>query len=155
MSIYNQDSIGPHMLNYPAYRLEIKNSQKGAFIKMKLFTSYFHTNSLPFTHSLLKKHLPEVLLTKCFNDSGLPFDKEVENTEIGHLFEHIILEYLCQRKIESGHKRASFRGVTNWNWREDERGTFNIEIGLKPQDIIYFQYALEKSIKLLDKLIVN
>lgn len=153
MSIFNNTNIHPHLMDSKSYKLEVKNSQNGTYIKMIMLTNYFHTNSLPLTHKVLKKNLPGVLATKCFNDSGLPFDSEVKNTEIGHLFEHIILEYLCQRKIKNGYKSASFRGVTNWNWRQDVRGTYHIEIDVKPQDIIYFEYALEESVKLLDKIL--
>jgi len=155
MSIFNNADIHPFLMDSKSYKLEIKNSQKGTYIKMIMLTDFFHTNSLPSTHEVLEENLPGVLLTKCFNDSGLPFDSEVKNTEIGHLFEHIILEFLCQKKIQSGSKKASFRGVTNWNWREDQRGTYHIEIDVKPADIIYFQYALEESVKLLNKILPN
>ncbi len=153
MSTFDQKDINPNQVSSPFYTLAIKNSTNGTQIKMSLMTDYYHTNSLPSTSRFLEKTLPEVLETKCFNDSNLPFDMEVKNTEIGHLFEHILLEYLCQTKIRDGHQRASFRGLTNWNWRKDPKGTFHITIDTKPKDIIYFEYALEKSIELLNKIL--
>lgn len=153
MSILDNQNINPYLLNAKAYQLAVKNSNRGTSIKMSLYTNYYHTNSLPKTNTILEDILPQVLKTQCFNELNLPFDSEVRNTEIGHLFEHILLEYLCQEKIANGYKRASFRGVTKWNWRKDAKGTFNIVIKVNPSDIIFFQYALEKSIKLLDKIL--
>ncbi len=153
MSILDNQVINPYLLDSQSYQLAIKSSQKGpTTITMSLFTPYFHTNHLPDTHSILSTNLPEVLRTQCFNDSNLPFDIEVKNTEIGHLFEHIILEYLCQIKIKNGHKKASFRGVTNWNWKKDLKGTYHIKIGLKPEDLIFFETALRKSVRLLNRI---
>lgn len=156
MSILDNQTINPYLLDSQNYQLAIKSSRNGvATITMSLFTSYFHTNHLPNTHNILNENLPEVLRTQCFNDSDLPFEIEVKNTEIGHLFEHIILEYMCQIKIKNGYKKASFRGVTNWNWKKDVRGTFHIKIGIKPEDIIFLESALEKSMKLLNKLLTT
>ena len=155
MSILNQKNINPSFLASPFYNLAVKNSTSGTQIKMSLSTNYFHTNYLPKTSGLLEKLLPEVLETKCFNDMNLPFNEEVKNTEIGHLFEHILLEYMCQMKIRDGHQKATFKGLTNWNWKRDPRGTFHITIGTKPADIIYFEFALEKSIELLNKILAR
>lgn len=153
MSILDQQNINPTLVSSPFYNLAVKNSAYGTQIKMTLTTDYFHTNYLPKTSRLLERLLPEVLETKCFNDMNLPFNEEVKNTEIGHLFEHILLEYLCQVKIGDGYQRASFKGLTNWNWKKDPRGTFHITIETKPKDIIYLQYALEKSIELLNRIL--
>lgn len=155
MSILDDQNINPYLLSSEDYQLAIKNSSKGTFIKMSLFTDFYHTNSLPKTSYVLEEHLPQVLKTQCFNELNLPFYSEVKNTEIGHLFEHILLEYLCQEKIASGFKKASFRGVTRWNWRNEAKGTFHIVIKLKPADIIYFQYALSKSIELLNRILAK
>lgn len=154
MSIRDTRSINPLQLNEKEYNLAIKYLPNQTFIKMSLTIPYFYTTSLPHTYNILKESLPTVLKTECFNDSNLPFDKEVKNTEIGHLFEHIILEYLCQLKIKEGYKRALFKGVTNWNWKKDAKGTFRIYINLRPKDVIYFEMALEKSIKLLNKILL-
>src|SRR4051812_19075040 len=128
MSILNNQTINPYLLSSQNYQLAIKNSSSGTFIKMSLFTDYYHTNSLPQTSPILQEELPPVLKTQCFNELNLPFSSEVKNTEIGHLFEHILLEYLCQEKIADGYKKASFRGVTRWNWKNEAKGTFHIMI---------------------------
>jgi hypothetical protein len=155
MSIKNSRDINPLLVNQENYNLAIRHMSTYTSIQMSLLTPYYHTTYLPNTYKTLKTLLPSVLKTECFNDSGLPFDTEVKNTEIGHLFEHILLEYLCQLKIKGGHKRASFRGVTNWNWKRDARGTFHISIDISPKDVIYLDIAMEKSIVLLNKILAH
>lgn len=155
MSIRDNRDINPLLISEKQYSLAVKHLSYQTSIRMNLNTSYFHTSHLPYTYDILKSNLPTVLNTECFNDSNLPFSEEVKNTEIGHLFEHIILEYLCQLKIREGHRKALFRGVTNWNWKKDTRGTFHIFINLKPADVIYLDLALEKSIGLLNKILSN
>lgn len=155
MSTILDSNINPYFLLNPNYQLAVKYSKKITYIKMSLFTDFYHTNSLPQTTEILRQNLPSVLATQCFNEYNLPFKHEVKNTEIGHLFEHIILQYLCQEKIARGYKKASFRGVTKWNWKNEARGTFNIQIGLNPADIIYLDLALTKSIELLNKILIR
>lgn len=154
MSILSVRTINPNELASDNYKLAIKISRNGTTnITMALLTSFYHTSFLPRTQEILHSNLPEVLKTQCFNDSDLPFNIEVKNTEIGHLFEHIILEYMCQLKIANGYKKASFRGVTKWNWRKDARGTFHIKIDVRPTDIIFLENALQKSMALLNRIL--
>ncbi len=119
---------------------------------MLSYTSIINTRDIPFTYTILEKQLPSILIAQCFNDEGLPFSQEVKMTEIGHLFEHIMLEYLCILKLANGHSKATFRGETNWNWKRDLRGTFHIHInaGIKHEEI--FDEALTNSIELLVKI---
>jgi hypothetical protein len=153
MTIISNNNINPYMLNANLYQLAVRKSNQETNIKMSLLTNYYHTNSLPNTHSILEDALPAVLRTECYNDSNLPFSEEVRNTEIGHLFEHILLEYLCQMKISNGYKKASFRGLTSWNWRKDAKGTYHITIQAKPEDTLFFKEALRRTIKLVNKII--
>ena len=95
---------------------------------------------------ILQRNLPQVLDALCFNDSNLPFDIEVKNTEMGHLFEHIILEYMCEEKIKNGFPKASFKGVTNWNWKKDIQGTFHIQIEIEPADLEFFEVAFDEDV---------
>jgi len=155
MSIIESQQINPHLLTHKEYRLAIKNSQSGTLITMFLQTPFFHTKHLPKTHKILSSDLPQVLRTQCFNELDLPFNVEVKNTEIGHLFEHILLEFLCQIKIKNGFSKASFRGVTKWNWKKDAKGTFHIKIETQPEDLIFFESALSKSMTILNKILLS
>jgi len=142
--------------NYGQYKLAVSNiSSKETNIVMLLNTPYFHTKHLPETHTILEGTIPQILYNKCFNDSNLPFKDEVKNTEIGHLFEHIILEYLCQIKVRNGHGKASFAGVTEWNWKRDVKGTYHIKIHMNKRDKIFFKTALNESVNLLNKILIS
>jgi hypothetical protein len=116
-------------------------------------TPYLSTNLLPKTKNILKKTLPTVLLTECFNSEGLAFSKEVKNTEIAHLFEHILLEYLCLEKISQGFSSASFSGRTHWNWIKYPKGSFFITITIEKTDLKFLPISIEKSINLLEKIL--
>lgn len=135
------------------YSLLISQRNFQAQITMSLFTDYYHTGSLPHTHDHLVKNLPGVLKSKCFNEEDLPFEKEVLNTEIGHLFEHVLLEYLCNTKISQGAKKALFRGLTSWNWKKDAKGTFHITIYMNPEDAHLLSIALNKTISLVNRIL--
>ena len=133
--------------------LLIKQEKNSARIQMMISDSVT-TADLPLTFQIIKTFLPSVLTSDCFNDLSLPFHKEIKNTEIGHLFEHILLEYMCQLKIAKGHRSAVFAGKTKWNWEREPMGTFHIHINCKPKDADIFPTALNKTIALM-KMILN
>lgn len=155
MSIIDYQHIEPYRLNYNDFKLAIKNSGNQVNIMMLVEKHLLNTSILPQTYFILKSNLPQVLSSLCFNASDLPFDIEVKNTEIGHLFEHILLEYLCEDKIKKGYTKVSFKGVTNWNWKIDEKGTFHIQIEIEPEDINFFHDSLERSVLLLNKILAS
>ncbi len=131
------------------FSLDIIQKQTTTKIVMQLLYNQVNTRDIPHIVELLEENLPNVLYTQCFNDDGLPFSVEVKHTEIGHLFEHILLEYLCQAKIAKGAQRASYAGNTKWNWLRDPRGKFHIRLtcGVKDADIL--PQALDKTIALM------
>lgn len=130
------------------FSLNIQHNKHTTLILMTLFTPIVNTAEIPQTLQLLETLLPSVLKTRCFNDKDLPFDQEVTQTEIGHLFEHILLEYLCIYKLQSGCNCAKFKGFTDWNWQLNPWGTFSITINCGYRDLRIFAQALDKSIAL-------
>lgn len=122
-------------------------------ITMQSFNKHFTTASLPMTKSVLQLYLPHVLETECFNEERLPFALEVKRTELGHLFEHILLEYLCEFKIAKGHRKAMFAGRTKWNWLKDPRGTFHIYLNCGKKDADILLPAVEKTIELMKRIL--
>lgn len=143
-------------LSFPnAYNIEnnfslfIRQNISSARIKMMMHSDPVNTADFPHTFDLLQNLLPSVLTTECFNDQNLPFYQEVKNTEIGHLFEHILLEYMCQLKIAKGHKSAVYAGRTKWNWERDPRGLFHININCTIKDADILPLALDKTINLM------
>lgn len=132
-----------------AFSLNIQHKSRSARIKMMMLKDPINTSEIPHTYYILKKLLPNVLTTECFNDQNLPFSQEVKNTEIGHLFEHILLEYMCQLKITRGCRSAVFEGRTRWNWERDPRGLFHISVNCSIRDHVILKDALNMSIALM------
>ncbi len=121
-------------------------------LQMQILNGFVNTKDFPNTVFFLKKYFPSVLTTECFNDENLDFEKEVINTEIGHLFEHIFLDLLCIEKIKFGYKTAVFNGRTFWNWEEDTFGNFHIFINVKRKDYIFLSEAFNKTIALVEQV---
>jgi hypothetical protein len=136
------------------FTLSVMQRKTKTYIHMQMANDVVNTRDLSNTYQILETMLPQVLLSQCFNEENLPFSMEVRQTEIGHLFEHILLEYLCLLKLEKGCKRhATYQGVTQWNWRVDPWGTFHIHISTGTHDIPIFAEALEKTIHLVSLIL--
>jgi hypothetical protein len=131
------------------FSLAIIQRQTRTKIIMDLLYNQISTKEIPFIFDLLQEKLPSVLATTCYNDLNLPFDEEVRNTEIGHLFEHILLEYLCQHKLAKGAKSATYIGRTSWNWVRDPRGRFHIHLTCGKKDADILPLAIEKTVGLM------
>lgn len=112
------------------------------------------TTKMPYVSKILKKQLPTILRSKCFNEGNIPFYKEVISTELGHLFEHIMLEYLCIAKISLGFQEAMFSGITRWDWNKDPYGTFHIELEVEKDDLLFVSPALNKTIRLFEQILL-
>jgi Cyanophycin synthase-like N-terminal domain len=123
-------------------------------ITMDVLYNQINTREIPFITNLLQENLPSVLATTCYNDQGLSFYDEVQQTEIGHLFEHIILEYLCQYKMAKGARSATYAGRTTWNWIRDPFGRFYIQLSCGKKDADILPMALEQTVALM-KLILG
>ena len=135
------------------FSFSIKHYTDTTRMTMKVFTQEITTNVIPETYKILQRRLPRVLESKCFNDEDLPFSEEVKSTEIGHLFEHILLEYLCMEKVAQGYDEATYNGVTNWNWQKDPYGTFYITIDAGHNDLAIFPRALQKTVDLVSHIL--
>lgn len=145
-SIYHKNDL---------FSLAIHQGEIDTKIVMELFASEVNTEYIPATYPLLAKYIPTILYSKCFNEKNYPFSKEVEKTEIGHLFEHILLEYLCRFKLAAGLKDPIHNGVTKWDWKKDAKGVFHILIDSGYRDYHIFREALENSIRLTFNILSN
>jgi hypothetical protein len=64
---------------------------------------------------------PHLATHRCDNGQGYTFRRECRETEIPHLFEHLIIELQAQAQpVEV------LRGETQWNWGIDPRGRFYV-----------------------------
>lgn len=138
---------------YPYFTLYITPGITRTHIRMQLSLPFNHTDTLDDLESIMKTQLPSILHSRCYNDADLPFSIEMKHTEIGHLFEHILLEYLCEEKLASGFTNAIYNGCTYWNWAKEKSGTFHISLDAGYADNPLFSKALPKSITLLNQII--
>lgn len=132
-------------LQYKVYSRRIKLT----FIVNPEFTT---TRTLVHTRDFLSAHCPHVLDTTCSNYDNLPFREEVKNTELGHLFEHMLLSYMREEKQKAGHENFCISGTTNWNWKKQMRGIFHIKIDTEAIDEKMFALALHTTCHQLEKL---
>jgi hypothetical protein len=65
--------------------------------------------------------LPGLATHQCINDDGRSFLEELAETEVPHLFEHVVLELMAL----AGSPR-SLRGETEWDFRRDGHGIFRV-----------------------------
>ncbi|MCL5784174.1 MAG: hypothetical protein M1142_02365 [Patescibacteria group bacterium] len=135
------------------FALNIKQYKKHTKIKMKLQFNKVTTRHFPVTYSILEKLLPGIYEHQCFNKDELPFSREVRNTEIGHLFEHVLMEYLCQAKTKQNRKETIYKGTTKWDWEKQPLGTFEITVSIGYQDTDLFTQALKQSVNLLNTIL--
>lgn len=137
------------------YLLTIFKGIRHTKIRMSCSSPIINTSQIPHTYSVLEKMLPSVFRSKCFNEMNYPFSVEVKRTEIAHLFEHILLEYICIRKLAHGKKSASVSGTTDWDWGIDPQGTFNITIRIGRNEQEVFDEALDHTAKLFGMILNN
>ncbi len=155
MSIITAQLTSKNYYKNSFFDLLIDTDNSSTKITISFFTSEVTTEKITDTSSILKQQLPSILRSKCFNEYKLPFKTEVKNTELGHLFEHILLEYICEVKRGLGHPHPVHNGMTSWNWYKEKRGLFNIKIDLDIKDKDVLQLALHKTIKLTDEILLS
>ncbi len=135
------------------FKIQGRINSDGTSLIMQIPKSgHISTKTLPFTESILAKNLPSIFCCECFNDANKNFGEECKNTELGHLFEHIMLEHLCIEKLANGNSDAVYEGRTSWE--EDKAGTFYIEIKINNSEIEIIKKAFHKSIELLEKILL-
>jgi hypothetical protein len=115
-----------HLESHKFFTLLVQVKDEEVHIEMKLSTDILNTCLLPQTLQTLRTNFPSVLKTECFNEENLSFQEEVQRTEIGHLFEHILLESLCLEEMAEGKHESTFSGRTDWNWEKEHLGVFHI-----------------------------
>ncbi len=135
------------------YSVQVNYTRNKTVFTMQFPFEILNTASLPQTKHILQKIAPQVLNTSCINNKNVPFSEEVKKTEIAHLFEHILLEYLCRERIKYGRKTASFSGWTSWNWKKEKKGIFHVEIMGNSIDEHVFMSAFSHSIFLFESIL--
>jgi len=90
------------------------------------------TSQLPnFSKNLLEK-MPQLEHHFCDNDEKRDFIHELEDTEMAHAFEHVLLE-----NIAINDKSAKcISATTEWNWQAGPRYYYWININYDKKDVL-------------------
>ncbi len=137
----------------PQFSLAVEEGFPQTNIVFTSLTPVLRTGFLPATLAILKEQLPGVLATKCHNDGGWGFEREVEDTEIGHLFEHILIQNISEFRESYLMEDSKITGETQWDWTRDAKGIFNIRIcSESPYDQVLTE-AIEKSISIVNLIL--
>lgn len=147
LSIYTQ------FYNSDFFSLRIRHVKNQTKLIMNVKKNIINTYELPRTISILESKLPSIFRSKCYNDFKYPFYKEVIRTEIGHLFEHILIENFCLIKLSYGFNDAEYTGLTKWNWYLYPKGSFHITISAGLKDIKFLSDAMSESITLITQIL--
>lgn len=67
--------------------------------------------------------LPGLARHRCDNGACATFREELEDTELAHLFEHVVMEMMAL----AGSPR-SLKGETEWDFERDGRGFFRVSL---------------------------
>lgn len=133
------------MKSYKSKNFSVSLLQKEdkILLTQHVWGNYINTKSFPLTYNILAKHIPTIFENECFNQDGQPFSHEVRSTEVGHLFEHLVLEIL---KIHHSNEYgdADISGFTEWDWNREKVGVFNIQISCA--SLIYPPKKLRRNI---------
>src|SRR5688500_15677998 len=95
------------------YNLNYNLTSSGIELDMSLLGEKTNTKELDNVYKKIISQLPSVLLNKCFNPKKLAFRNEVRETELGHLFEHLLIENMCILKSQT-YRDVIFEGKTYW-----------------------------------------
>ncbi|HEX6977263.1 MAG TPA: hypothetical protein VF185_02815, partial [Patescibacteria group bacterium] len=137
------------------FTVDVRHGRRDTHLVLDFFVPKIYTSEIPNTMPVLKRLLPSIYKSQCFNEGNLTFREEVKDTEIGHLFEHILLEFLCITKLKRGFDCSEYSGVTNWNWKKERKGKFHVKIDLGIGDCEIFKEAVEKSISLMNLILMG
>lgn len=135
------------------FTVDVKHGRRDTHLVLDFFVPKIYTSELPNTLPVLWKLIPSIYKSQCFNEGNLAFSEEVKDTEVGHLFEHILLEFLCITKLKRGFDCSEYSGVTNWNWKKERKGKFHVKIDLGISDYEIFREAVEKTINVMNLIL--
>lgn len=136
-------------INSESFDLTVSAEGETAELCMQLKTPFTTTKYIPHTYDFFVNNFPGVLETKCYNKENLPFCEKVKDTQIGHLFEHVLLQILAEEN------NKHFRGVTEWDWREgkDPLGKYYITVSVSQNEMHLLNKALQKAVELIEQLL--
>lgn len=126
--------------------------KEGVKVHLVFTGDRLNTSEFPDMYAKLLGTIPTVLTTECANPKNLPFSEEVGQTEVGHLFEHVLLEYMALNK-EKFVKNFTISGRTFWDSYNMKPNEFTVEIYCQLQDFPVFERSLQPACDLVSSII--
>ncbi len=133
----------------------VKPTKKFWVLQFNITPSLSSTSKFPQLMEDLRILLPEIMVAQCDNPNNTPFCEEMKETQTAHLFEHMILEYLCKLRLRSGSSEASYEGRTFWDTTKAPGENSMIAISRQGESQLVFEEAVTLSMQLLTQLIKN
>lgn len=124
-------------------------------LQFSVNSDYCSTSQFPALQSDMRTLLPEILVAECDNPNKLPFYEEMQSTQTAHLYEHMVLEYLCKLKLKKGAREASYEGRTFWDATQPTGEESTIAVSRQGESKSQFLQAVRLSSQLLTTLIRN
>lgn len=137
------------------FSLVTKSYSNKTYVNMQVLCGIHTTKNLPHTRKTLKKMLPSIFYSTCYNDENLPFSREMQDTEIGHLYEHILLELLAMYKREKTRNIGNIQGITEWNWKNEPKGTFHIHISVGKKDEHLLFNSIKRANEIMEQILLS
>src|SRR3989338_10213423 len=134
-----------YLSSHNFFQLNLTQLKDQALLNIKFLTPFVNSRSISTLKNTLNLKLPSIFEHKCFNDNNLPFSREALNTELGHLYEHILIEYIHQFKKKNQFPGLVVKGVTSWNWNISPKGAFEIVINSSDEDLFILREAILKT----------
>jgi len=106
-----------------------------------------NTCQIPGIKKSVLEAFPSIQHHHCHNDNGFSFEDELDNTELAHLLEHILIELISEKDINSD----NIIGWTKWNWKINPYWHYEIEIGYPNKTV--FLSALSETFKFMESLV--
>jgi hypothetical protein len=133
----------------------MKPTKKFWLLQFNISPQFCSTSQFPQLSNDLRVLLPEIMVAQCDNAKDLPFCEELKETQTAHLFEHMVLEYLCKLRLRCGFGEASYEGRTFWDTLIATGENSLIAISRHGESKQEFAEAVTLSQQLLTQLIQN
>lgn len=109
---------------------DIKFDNRKLYLKVEMAEGeHCRTNEHPHLPDTLFDMIPSIRSHRCDNDDRLTFEVEAQDTEIPHLFEHLVIELQVQAV------GGSLSGETSWDWTRDPRGCFHVAVDYRNREL--------------------
>ncbi|RJQ55978.1 MAG: hypothetical protein C4521_01265 [Actinobacteria bacterium] len=109
---------------------EIRFDDRRLYLRVEIpEDEHYRTQDHPHLPGKLFEIIPSIRDHQCDNEECLSFEAEAQDTEIPHLFEHLVIE--LQVKALGG----ALSGETSWDWTRDPRGCFRVSVDYRNREL--------------------